>query len=266
MFVDAKNQQQHFYNEREKAMKKYAPLLTVTLVFMTGLPALAVSLGQVDDFEDGTLMDWAGGSVANGELSNNPDGGPLGAGDNFLEFKRSNPFHVGVKNEDQWSGDYASLGIAALNMDLNHISGTTPLGIRIVVFGPGGAFTSIDPTPISQGWNNYTFLLDSANMMFLDGSSANWPGGGTELLSDTMEDVIILLIRNDPGPTPTPVGSHPPHITATLGVDNVQPAVCGDLLHPYPVGDLNEDCDVNLLDLALMSLHWLECTHPNGCN
>jgi len=35
---------------------------------------------------------------------------------------------------------------------------------------------------------------------------------------------------------------------------------CGDPEHPYPSGDLNKDCRVNLLDLAILALHWLECT------
>ena len=35
---------------------------------------------------------------------------------------------------------------------------------------------------------------------------------------------------------------------------------CGDPNHPYPLGDLNQDCRVNLLDLAILALHWLECT------
>jgi len=37
---------------------------------------------------------------------------------------------------------------------------------------------------------------------------------------------------------------------------------CGDPNHPYPVGDLNGDCHVDLLDLAILALHWLECTAP----
>ena len=53
---------------------------------------------------------------------------------------------------------------------------------------------------------------------------------------------------------------------------------CGDPNHPYPVGDLNQDCKVNmhdfvilstdwmngfsLFDLAEMSENWLECTAP----
>ena len=42
-------------------------------------------------------------------------------------------------------------------------------------------------------------------------------------------------------------------------------AVCGDADHPYPTGDLNSDCEVNMIDLAMLSEHWMECTKPQ-CN
>ena len=38
--------------------------------------------------------------------------------------------------------------------------------------------------------------------------------------------------------------------------------LCGDENHPYPEGDLNLDCQVNLADLALLVQHWLESTQP----
>ena len=38
---------------------------------------------------------------------------------------------------------------------------------------------------------------------------------------------------------------------------------CGDLEHPYPVGDLNEDCHVDIADLEMLIDHWLECTAPD---
>jgi hypothetical protein len=38
--------------------------------------------------------------------------------------------------------------------------------------------------------------------------------------------------------------------------------VCGDVRHPYPIGDLNLDCKVDLTDMALLTRHWLECTKP----
>jgi len=33
---------------------------------------------------------------------------------------------------------------------------------------------------------------------------------------------------------------------------------CGGTDHPYPVGDCDHDCRVNLLDLAILAWHWLE--------
>jgi N-acetylneuraminic acid mutarotase len=41
-------------------------------------------------------------------------------------------------------------------------------------------------------------------------------------------------------------------------------AYCGDVNHPYPVGDMNQDCNVNVMDFALMASHWLDCTYPNS--
>jgi len=40
---------------------------------------------------------------------------------------------------------------------------------------------------------------------------------------------------------------------------------CGDWKHPFPVGDLNGDCCVDLYDLAILSDHWLECTWWENC-
>lgn len=37
---------------------------------------------------------------------------------------------------------------------------------------------------------------------------------------------------------------------------------CGDLDHPYPLGDVNQDCKVNLEDFALMAANWLTCNSP----
>jgi hypothetical protein len=37
---------------------------------------------------------------------------------------------------------------------------------------------------------------------------------------------------------------------------------CGDAQHPYPPGDLTEDCRVNLTDFAIMAGQWLVCTAP----
>jgi len=41
-------------------------------------------------------------------------------------------------------------------------------------------------------------------------------------------------------------------------------AACGDPSHPYPVGDVNNDCRVNMVDFALLAGSWLDCTY--NCN
>ena len=37
---------------------------------------------------------------------------------------------------------------------------------------------------------------------------------------------------------------------------------CGDAGHPFPVGDVNRDCKVNFLDIAMIAAHWLEDAGP----
>ncbi len=37
---------------------------------------------------------------------------------------------------------------------------------------------------------------------------------------------------------------------------------CGDECHPYPVGDVSKNCEVNLHDIALVAIDWLVCTKP----
>lgn len=44
-------------------------------------------------------------------------------------------------------------------------------------------------------------------------------------------------------------------------------AVCGDVGHPYPIGDVNQDCYVTIDDLILLASYWLAdwCTGPDWC-
>lgn len=37
---------------------------------------------------------------------------------------------------------------------------------------------------------------------------------------------------------------------------------CGDLEHPYPQSDTNKDCRVDLIDISLVAVEWLDCTAP----
>lgn len=52
-----------------------------------------------------------------------------------------------------------------------------------------------------------------------------------------------------------------PDSNVTTEIDAIADvSCCGDYKHPYPVGDLNKDCRVDMADFAIFSGHWLECT------
>ncbi|MHC4487367.1 MAG: hypothetical protein ACYS4T_19575, partial [Planctomycetota bacterium] len=219
-------------------------ILFLACVFMLQAPeALSIPVvARVDDFEDGTLQGWSGGA----EQNNIATGGPSGAGDNYLEIHRPTasapfPFHLGTKNTTTWSGDYLTVGIKTIEMDVNTISitsGPANLSLRIMLLGPGGAFSSKDPITIitEGGWQHIEFGLTRSDLVRTFGSGATYadPGPGIDDLTETLRNVGTLLIRHDPAPSPTPVGLHPQHILATLGIDNITAVLGAPLDNPIP--------------------------------
>jgi hypothetical protein len=178
-------------------------------------------LGQIDDFEDGTTMGWGGGAATGQTVTNIPTGGPAGANDNYLEWSRTSlPFHLTVSNSSQWAGDYT--GVTAIEMDMNALVEPGANGIRLLLLGDGGAFTSSVPQAIASGWNHYSFSLAASDMTRIYGSGSGWtdPGVAMNDLALTLATVDYLLIRNDPF-GPTPPGQHPAHVTGAFGVDNI---------------------------------------------
>lgn len=186
--------------------------LIALLTFLTTFSAVASSFNQQDDFQDGTTVGWSGNRF--GSVTNIPASGPAGAGDAFLQTSVAS-FHLGTKNTNQWAGNYMGSGIDAIEMDLNHINpGTDRLNMRILLFGPGGTFASKEITanvPTNK-WTHHVFGLATNDLVHVT--------GGTGVLNDTLAEVTDLLLRHD-RLTPTLPGSHPPHVTATLGIDNI---------------------------------------------
>jgi hypothetical protein len=62
--------------------------------------------------------------------------------------------------------------------------------------------------------------------------------GGTGDLTDTLTAVRKLLIRHDRA-EPTIPGDHPPHITATIGIDNIHPVPAPPEIDIKPSSDFN---------------------------
>jgi hypothetical protein len=102
-----------------------------------------VEPGQVDDFEDGTVMGWVEGLPSPNPPMNIPDGGFMGAGDAYLENSSDGGFGAGSRmvmfNNDQWNGDFNALGIPlSIRADMANF-GAELLLMRVALQGANGA-------------------------------------------------------------------------------------------------------------------------------
>jgi hypothetical protein len=192
-----------------------AALVASFLLGMASSSARAIALNQVDDFQDGTLKGWTGGSSP----TNVATGGPAGAGDRYLRIS-ANGSNLGSFNNVQWAGDYSAATVGKIEMNLDNF-GPNPVSLRVTLFTPGcssgpgtcTAWTSTTATTIAagSGWVTASFSLAEADLTQVFGS-------GTYAAS--ISNVERVLIRHDDG-APSPPGTTAP-VTATLGIDNVK--------------------------------------------
>ncbi|MEM7144614.1 MAG: PEP-CTERM sorting domain-containing protein [Verrucomicrobiota bacterium] len=183
--------------------------LAVTL--MTSLVTHAhatISLGLINDFQDGTAQGWDGGANFPINIAN---GGPLGAGDRFLQinpntFFASYNLSISGAVDANVTGFTVDLMAPANNVDT--------LEMRLVLFGPGIStgtrYTSATPITIPNDgvWRNYYFSLLEPDLSL--------PGGG-DTYANVIADVNRIMFRHDPG-TPDFGGTF---ASAVLGVDNL---------------------------------------------
>ena len=203
-------------------MRYHIVVFVIGSLLLSTSAALGISQGQVDTFEiGGDVANWTGGNpIYSPPPAQFADGGPGGLGDGYLQIEVAG-FHLGMNNEAaQWSGDYFANNVSSIEMDVNRIAGPSDVSLRLVLFGPGGtwASTNLAPTLTGPSWQHLSFSLNNANFTYVPGSFK--VPDGTGRLADTLSDVTNMLIRHD-YPTPTVPGQHPPHITATVGIDNI---------------------------------------------
>ena len=193
--------------------------------------ARAISVGQLDDFEDGTLQDWRMGipSVTTNYMKNITDGGPAGVGDSYLEVTSDSTVSAGGSrltffNRQQWTGDYTTAGIIAIAMDLKNFSNTEVLNMRLAInggFGPntsmtGGVFTSAASISLDSGsgWTRAVFSLLPGDLIPISGGvGGNTTGNDVQA---TLANVLELRLLNSASPDWSGLRT-----TATLGVDNI---------------------------------------------
>ncbi len=193
----------------------------VAVVTSLGLApgASAVTIGQIDTFEDGTTQGWTVGllgSVSPVPPSNVASGGPGGDGDRFLLLQSLGGNGPGGRlvgiNVTQWAGDYSAAGVKAIAMDLRNL-GDTELSIRVMFADPNGGPPSnlaLSTTPVvlepGSGWRAVVLPVTAGALTAGLGAADAALAGATEL-------------RIFHGATATFPGGP---IAAALGVDNIR--------------------------------------------
>jgi len=187
--------------------------LVALLVFAR--PAGAIVVGQIDDFQDGTTLNWSnGGIIGTTPVTNIPTGGPAGAGDRYIQVTSDGSGSGGkltVFNRDQWLGDYPAAGVASIQVDLLNQS-AVPLSIRMAFKnGPGnvdaaGYLTQAMLLPVGSGWQHFTISLNPANLI---------PVGGP----DPWATFFIGEVRFIHAPGTNSLSGVP--VIGQLGIDNI---------------------------------------------
>lgn len=172
----------------------------------------ALTLGQVDTFQDGTTDGWTTG---HGGPTNIPNGGPAGAGDAYMQVVSTGGSGTDSKlivfNASQWLGDYTDAGITGITLDLDNFS-TQTLSMRLALFqsrGVGYAVTTPFSLPPDSNWHQAFFPLVAADFTALGSPSVSF----ANLLTNFTGQLRIL-----DSASPSVDGDS---IAATLGVDDV---------------------------------------------
>ena len=182
-----------------------ATIAAAAMVMALAVPrsASAVTIDQVDTFEDGTTQDWVVGGPHPAPPINVPTGGPTGAGDRFLQLTAVGGSGAGsrlaVINDTQWAGDYLAAGVTGIEMDVKNLGDST-LALRVLFQDPPGnapvnlaVSTDSIALPAGSGWIHVVFpiaasdltatlgsvnaaLTNATEMRIFHGTTANFPG------------------------------------------------------------------------------------------
>jgi hypothetical protein len=164
------------HQDEEKAMKlcRLRMKFFVRLLALVAFDALAIcsplaaiTIGQVDDFEDGSTQNWFGAFPVNV-----PDAGPNGTGDNALLAAASGNSSgaagklVIFNRGFQWDGNWTSAGLVQVAMDMRNPN-TFALSMRLGIAGPDGVSgfgsgdsyvsTNAISVPADNAWHSLTF-------------------------------------------------------------------------------------------------------------
>ena len=190
--------------------RRFAPIA----ILLFAVPAAAITLGQIDDFQAGTLQGWTGGTTA----TNQPSGGPGGAGDRYVRLNSAGaqPRHL---QHRPVGGELRRRGCHSRRhrpQQLRAESREPPahdLHARLCVRGRrlhGLDADQRDVLPAGSGWVKVEFSLAEPDLTRVIGADS---------YAATIANVERLHLKHDDGP-PDPPGTQI-FVNAVLGMDNV---------------------------------------------
>lgn len=188
----------------------------VCAVALLATPAAAITLGQIDTFQDGGTADWRRGSLSTNQPANMASGGPGGAEDNYLHQISTGTGRADSRmvmfNTAQWAGDYEGAGVGAIRMMVNNLGDNT-LHLRIAIEGGAGnsRYTSTEPAIITpgSGWIQIVFGLGNGDLDVATGADSR-----EQVLADVSE---LRLLSSTGGLTW--IGDQ---VAGILGVDDIE--------------------------------------------
>ncbi|MBL8532868.1 MAG: hypothetical protein JNL33_03335 [Betaproteobacteria bacterium] len=192
-----------------------APVAAFLLATAAASPALAVSLGQHNDFEDGSTQGWITGfpNPVPPELA---AGGPAGADDDYLRLTSLGGSGAGSRlvaiGSAGWDGDYVAAGVTALSMDVVNL-GASDLHLRLLIedqtAGGSPANMAYSSQAISlaagSGWQTVVFELSA---------DALTPQLGS--VTTALQTAAFIRLYNSFNP-----GFPGDTLVSSLGVDNI---------------------------------------------
>ena len=197
-----------------------------------------ITLGQTDDFSDGTSAGWIKPATSPPATAS---GGPVGTGDLYLKNSSTGFFgpdsRMAILNRTQWTGNYLAEGIDEIDIDLANV-GSSDMDIRIALSnttGPANTWYASGTAfhlPADGLWRSATFGLTTSDLAIVSGA-------GSDPLANVLGSVLEFRIVS---------AAEAPNfradaIAGVLGVDNITAST---------TCDFNFDFACNLADIDLM--------------
>lgn len=196
-----------------KTLHRSLTILSVAAYVLCSQTANGITFGELDDFQTGTTESWTNGAPI-ADPVNIANGGPLGAGDRFMQIVSDGSGAGGrltVFNRNQWIGNYNTAAVTQIEMDLKNL-GATPLEIRLSfktnISGGSSGYVSTTAFSISNDGSWHHAIFDLSDLTGI---------GGPAALATFFNNPAEMRILHSALPNTV----HGDDIVATLGVDNI---------------------------------------------